>query len=176
MFNRIKKILQNRKAKKLDEMKTMLETLVIEMSQEYLREFEGEMKSELSQYCEGLVEDIEEPEIDYYALSQQIDHYEIASEMDMCPSEVADYMSASDVASYIEVCPSDVADHICREEIAMHVDIESQVADEIRSHLSDIDIQDELESAVGRFETELDYDFIAEAVADRLTFNIEVRT
>ncbi|MAN61623.1 MAG: hypothetical protein CMI60_06720 [Parvibaculum sp.] len=173
MFNRIKKILQNRKAKKLDEMKVMLETLVIEMSQEYLREFEGEMKSELSQYCDELVEDIEEPEINYHRLACQIDTGELAYEIEMCPSDVADYISASDVAEYIEVCPSDVAYHVELDELANHIDVEDRVADEIRSHISDFDFEDEVEMAVGRL-AEFDYDQIAQEVVDRLTFNIEV--
>ena len=47
MFNKIRKIIANRKANK----RAMLESLVIEMSQEYLLAFEGEMKQDLREFC-----------------------------------------------------------------------------------------------------------------------------
>ena len=175
MFNRIKKIIANRKTKKADAMKAMLESLVIEMSQEYLRAFEGEMKAELKDYCDDRVLDLDHPEIDYHRLACQVDTGELAYEIEVCPSDVADYMCASDVASYIEVCSSDVADHIDLDEVAQHIDVEDQVADEIRSRISDFDFEDEVETAVSQLGVaDLDFDQIAQEVADRLSFNIEV--
>lgn len=174
MFNRIKKIMQNRKDRKVNEMKAMLETLVIEMSREYLREFEGELRSEIEAYCETEVE-ARTPVIDYHRLACQVDTGDLAYEIEMCPSDVADYIDTCDVASYIEVCPSDVADYICHDELANHLNVEDQVADEIRSHISDFNFEDEVETAVGRLGVaDLDFDQIAQEVADRLSFNIEV--
>ena len=166
--------MQNRKDRKVNEMKAMLETLVIEMSQEYLREFEGELRSEIETYCETEVE-ARTPTIDYYQLACEIDTSDLAYEIEICPSDVAEYVDTCDVASYIEVEATDVADHICRDELAGYINVEDLVADEIRGHMSDFDFEDEVETAIGRLGiADLDYDHIAQEVADRLSFDIEV--
>ena len=170
MFNRIKKIIANRKTKKADAMKVMLENLVIEELSNHMRNLSMELKDELALYCEEI-----QPVIDYHRLACQVDTGELAYEIDMCPSDVADYVDTCDVACYIEVCPSDVADHINLDEVAQHIDVEDQVADEIRSRISDFDFEDEVETAVSQLGVaDLDFDQIAQEVADRLSFNIEV--
>lgn len=148
----------------------MLESLVIEMSQEYLREFEGEMKDELRDFCMDKIEtEVGEFEIDHREIARHLDAEYVAEYI--CSQEVADNISSYDIAEHVNVEAGDVAEHVDIQEIAEHVNVEELVADEIRAHLKMFDWNLEIETAVGRG---LDYDHIAEEVASRISIESTV--
>tara|TARA_R110002020_G_scaffold24294_3_gene80098 strand:+ start:3437 stop:3949 length:513 start_codon:yes stop_codon:yes gene_type:complete len=168
MFNRMKKIIANRKASK----RAMLESLVIEMSQEYLRAFEGEMKEELRDFC---VEHIS------VEANQNVDHRQVAN--NICPSDIAEYICVSEVADYIctsdvaenmtnYVSASEVADYICASDVAEYVDVAEQVEDRVEDAVREFDFADEVRARINRLE--LDYDHIAEEVASRISIESTV--
>tara|TARA_R110000824_G_scaffold140603_1_gene306684 strand:- start:376 stop:858 length:483 start_codon:yes stop_codon:yes gene_type:complete len=158
MFNKIRKIIANRKANK----RAMLESLVIEMSQEYLRAFEGEMKQELREFCVTKIEvEVTDFEADYEKLAEHI-----------CLSDVSDNISTYDIAELVSVEAYDVAEHVCLSDVAEYIDVSEQIEDLVEDALREFDFAEEVRARINRLE--LDYDHIAEEVASRISIESTV--
>ena len=167
MFNKIRKIIANRKANK----RAMLESLVIEMSQEYLRAFEGEMKQELREFCVTKIEvEVTDFEADYEKLAEHVSSSDVAEHI--CLSDVSDNISTYDIAELVSVEAYDVAEHVCLSDVAEYIDVSEQIEDLVEDALREFDFAEEVRARINRLE--LDYDHIAEEVASRISIESTV--
>tara|TARA_R110002074_G_scaffold354961_1_gene526872 strand:+ start:597 stop:1106 length:510 start_codon:yes stop_codon:yes gene_type:complete len=167
MFNKIRKIIANRKANK----RAMLESLVIEMSQEYLRAFEGEMKQDLREFCVTKIEvEVTDFEADYERLAEHISSSDVAEHI--CLSDVSDNISTYDIAELVSVEAYDVAEHVCLSDVAEYIDVSEQIEDLVEDALREFDFAEEVRARINRLE--LDYDHIAEEVASRISIESTV--
>jgi hypothetical protein len=137
MFNKLKKIMNNRRM-------TKLRTLAGLVAQDdTLREFVLEMtadsmsESDIASYIDA--SDVaEHVEISHYDIAMEMDSYSIACELDVY--DIADALDSDSVAEHITVSPRMVADHIDLDDLSMtlvgHIDY-ADIAGKIKASVDE---------------------------------------